>query len=56
MSDEDQDKNIDDVLELLSKPLSRYILAILAGVDPGSFKGSLNGDNNDHPDEADASF
>ena len=38
MSDEDKENGIDEVLELLAKPLSRYILSVLAGVDPGLFK------------------
>ncbi len=56
MSDEDQDNAIDEVLDLLSKPLSRYILAVLAGVDPGSFKGPLNRDNDNHLDAADTTY
>ena len=35
MSREELHKNIDNVLELLSKPLSRHILSVLAGIDPG---------------------
>lgn len=56
MSDEDQDNNIDDVLDLLSKPLSRYILAVLAGIDPGSFKRPFNRDNDNHLDASDTTF
>jgi hypothetical protein len=29
------EKKIDAVLDILSKPLSRYILSVLAGTDPG---------------------
>ncbi|MGY5853071.1 MAG: hypothetical protein RTU92_05850 [Candidatus Thorarchaeota archaeon] len=41
MSSEEPKESIDEVLDLLSKPLSRYILSVLAGVDPGVFTGSL---------------
>ena len=37
MNNEDQPKAIDKVLNLLTKPLNRYILSVLAGVDPGVF-------------------
>lgn len=41
MSSEDKTEAVDQVLDLLSKPLSRYILSVLAGVDPGVFTGPL---------------
>jgi hypothetical protein len=37
MSDEDSSERVEDVLEVLSNPLSRYILSVLAGVDPGVY-------------------
>lgn len=40
MSSEDKIEEIDRVLDLLSKPLSRYILSVVAGVDPGPFSGT----------------
>jgi len=42
MSSEERSEKIDQVLNLLSKPLSRYILSILAGIDPGTFKGTAD--------------
>lgn len=45
MSNEDKDKHIDNLLEILSKPLSRFILSILAGVDPGVFTETHDGNN-----------
>lgn len=42
MSSEDRREEVDRVLDLLSKPLSRYILFVLAGVDPGSYKGTID--------------
>ncbi|MGY5879339.1 MAG: hypothetical protein RTV31_03765 [Candidatus Thorarchaeota archaeon] len=41
MSNDEKTEEIDYVLDLLSKPLSRYILSVLAGVDPGSYTGLL---------------
>jgi len=41
MSSEDKIEELDRVLDLLSKPLSRYILSVLAGVDPGTFTGTI---------------
>ncbi|MGY5859369.1 MAG: hypothetical protein RTU63_08360 [Candidatus Thorarchaeota archaeon] len=41
MSNEENIEEIDHVLDLLSKPISRYILSVLAGVDPGTFKGTI---------------
>lgn len=41
MSNDEKVEEIDHVLDLLSKPISRYILSVLAGVDPGTFKGNL---------------
>jgi len=55
MSSEDRAKQVDELLELLSKPLTRYILSVLVGVDPGVFAGpsedlqnnTQNRENND---------
>ena len=41
MSNEDKAESVDQVLDLLSEPLSRYILSVLAGVDPGTFTGTI---------------
>jgi len=41
MSSEDKIEEVDRVLDLLSRPLSRFILSVLAGVDPGTFTGTL---------------
>jgi hypothetical protein len=41
VSSEDKRESIDQVLELLSEPLNRYILSVLAGVDPGTFAGTI---------------
>jgi hypothetical protein len=37
MSSEENKELIDELLTILSKPLSRNILSVLAGVDPGIF-------------------
>jgi len=37
MNNEDKAETIDKVLDLLTKPLNRYILSVLASVDPGVF-------------------
>jgi len=37
MSSEDKIEEVDCVLDLLSKFLSRYILTVLEGMDPGPF-------------------
>jgi hypothetical protein len=37
MSNEERAKQVDELLELLSKPLSRYILSVIAGTDPGVY-------------------
>ncbi len=41
MNSEDKAAEVDRVLNLLSRPLSRYILSVLAGVDPGTFVGPM---------------
>ena len=41
MSNEDKTEGVDQVLDLLSEPLNRYILSVLAGVDPGTFAGKI---------------
>ncbi|MFW9909302.1 MAG: hypothetical protein ACFFEF_12065 [Candidatus Thorarchaeota archaeon] len=48
MSNEDLSKELDHLLEILSRPLSRYILSVLAGVDPGSYTGPVD-DEDDRP-------
>lgn len=50
MSSEEKTAAIDHVLDLLSKPLSRYILSVLAGIDPGAFKGKI--DRQDEPSDS----
>ncbi len=54
MSNEDRAEAIDKVLDLLTKPLNRYILSVLAGADPGVFvepdeshASNLTGDRTD---------
>ncbi|MDF1537934.1 MAG: hypothetical protein P1Q69_03435 [Candidatus Thorarchaeota archaeon] len=51
MSNEDQTNDVDNVLELLAKPLSKYVLSVLAGVDPGRYKGSLE-DVGENPNDS----
>lgn len=41
MSNNENIEEIDHVLDILSKPISRYILSVLAGVDPGTFKETI---------------
>jgi hypothetical protein len=41
VNNEDQSEKIDHLLDVLSKPLNRYILSVLAGVNPGTIKGSI---------------
>ena len=53
MSNKDQNEKIDHILDLLSKPLSRYVLSVLAGVDPGEFTGEKNSQNDNNDDEID---
>jgi len=49
MSSEERTEKIDEVLDVLTKPLSRYILSVLAGVDPGVFpENSPATENNYH--------
>lgn len=47
MSGEKKSEDIDSILDLLSNPLTRYILSVLAGVDPGSFAGTIEIRNKD---------
>jgi len=42
VSNEEKREEIDHVLDLLAKPLSRYILSVLAGVNPGSYKEPID--------------
>jgi hypothetical protein len=42
VSNEEMQEEIDHVLDLLTKPLNRYILSVLAGVNPGSYKGPID--------------
>ena len=51
VSSEDQIEKTDQVLELLTKPLTRYILSVLAGVNPGKFKGEMDAQNDEITDE-----
>ncbi len=48
MSNEGPAEKIDRILDLLSRTLSRYILSVLAGVDPGEFV-DLDEDSSDSP-------
>ncbi|MBN2228389.1 MAG: hypothetical protein JW779_02275 [Candidatus Thorarchaeota archaeon] len=41
MSSEDKAEQVDRILDVLSKPLNRYILSVLAGVDPGPFTETI---------------
>jgi hypothetical protein len=41
LNSEDGAEEMDHVLALLSEPLNRYILSVLAGVDPGAFAGPI---------------
>jgi hypothetical protein len=41
VNNEDKAEGVDQVLNLLSEPLNRYILSVLAGVDPGTFAGTI---------------
>ena len=47
MSSDDIDKRLNALLTILSKPLSRYILAVLAGMDPRIFTDTNDGNNNE---------
>lgn len=51
MSNEDSSEHVDDVLEILANPLSRYILSVLAGVDPGVYKVSTEDIETDEESE-----
>ena len=53
MSNEEQVEELDNVLDVLSKPLSRYILSVLAGVNPGTFTGVIDAQNEYSEDETD---
>lgn len=54
MSSEERAKQVDELLELLSKPLTRYILSVLAGVDPGAFVGPSEDPQNTTQDRENA--
>lgn len=45
MSNNDPADTVDDVLKVLSKPLSKYVLSVLAGVDPGEYIGPIEVDD-----------
>ena len=48
MSEKNQNEKIekiDKMLEVLSRPISWHILAILTGVNPGEFEGKINQKN-----------
>lgn len=51
MSNEEPIEDLDRVLEVLSKPISRYILSILAGVYPGLYSGELDENENSHKND-----
>jgi hypothetical protein len=54
VNSEDKTAELDRVLSILSRPLSRYILSVLAGVDPGTFAEPLEIENEtliDHTDK-----
>ncbi|MFW9801677.1 MAG: hypothetical protein ACFFFC_03455 [Candidatus Thorarchaeota archaeon] len=42
MSNNESGEHIDDVLEILTNPLSRYILSVLAGIDPGVYTAPID--------------
>jgi hypothetical protein len=41
MSSQEKKPDVDHILNLLTRPLSRYILSVLAGVDPGAFAEAI---------------
>jgi hypothetical protein len=41
MNSNESSEEIDHILDVLSKPLNRFILSVLAGVDPGPIKGKI---------------
>ncbi len=45
MGDSAVEESVDQVLDLLSKPLSRYILSVLAGIDPGVYNEPIAGND-----------
>ena len=51
MSEENKNEEIDKILKLLSKPISRNILSVLAGVNPGKFKGEISLQNGETQDK-----
>ena len=51
VSNENQVEKTDHVLDLLTKPLTRYILSVLAGVNPGKYKGEMDAQNDEITDE-----
>ena len=53
MNNEHSTEKIDIILDLLSKPLSRYILSVLAGVYPGVFEGLIGSQGDDSDNEVD---
>lgn len=53
MNSEDKAAELDRVLDLLSKSLSRCILYVLAGVDPGTFTGPIEIKDETLTDDAD---
>ena len=55
MSNEDTPEEVDRVLELLSNPLSRYILSVLAGVNPGTYTGEIAAQEDFSQDDIDQS-
>ncbi|MHA1420383.1 MAG: hypothetical protein ACTSPO_15820 [Candidatus Heimdallarchaeaceae archaeon] len=51
MSEEKKNEKIDKVLKVLSKPVIKHILATLAGVNPGKFKGEINSQKREPQDK-----
>jgi hypothetical protein len=56
MSNNESGEHIDDVLEILSNPLTRYILSVLAGVDPGVYTEPVENNMNNGKDTEQSDF
>ena len=55
MSNEEQVEEFDRVLDVLSKPLTRYILSVLAGINPGKFVGEIEPQDENTDDQIEES-
>lgn len=53
MNSDEGNGEIDRLLELLANPLTRKILAILAGIDPNDIEGDLRSRSHELLDEFD---